>query len=75
MWYKSVVDQSLSFYSMHSVGEESGFTWRGCPLCHQQLGGDRLELLYVDGGITYKEHICIDCALYVANGDVPEEAQ
>ena len=56
---------------------EASFSWRWCDSCGSTLGGDRLPAvgLWRDEsnelqGIDME--VCVDCAMYHANGDVPE---
>lgn len=72
-WKASTVDKRANELKYHSVGEECGFSWWPCYTCQRPLGGDRHELRYVgEDNEVYIEEICIDCALYIANGEIPE---
>ena len=58
---------------------EASFSWSQCDSCGSTLGGDRLPASGIthDAGPTgygeiYELSICIDCAMYHANGDEPE---
>ena len=54
-------------------GEELGFSWRACDCCGSSLGGDRFKACKLT-----KDHevidfsVCVDCILYIANGEVPD---
>ena len=56
---------------------EASFSWVQCDSCGSSLGGDRLP---ATGGWTAKDgtietidlDICVDCAMFHANGDTPE---
>ena len=55
--------------------DEGSFSWSQCDACGSSLGGDRYaahgflkgtrEIIHLD--------VCVDCLLYLANGDEPEE--
>lgn len=54
--------------------DESHFSWSPCDCCGSSLGGDRHaahgrdkngELVHLD--------ICVDCLMFIANGDEPEQ--
>jgi hypothetical protein len=54
--------------------DEGGFSWSSCDSCGSSLGGDR----YVAHGVDANKDIihmdiCVDCLMFFANGDVPEE--
>ena len=58
---------------------ETSFSWQQCDSCGSTLGGDRSEAW----GIPLKRKpgeveliqmsICVDCMMYHANGDEPQE--
>lgn len=74
MFNTNLIEENLAQLKYPSVGDEIGFSYTPCWTCERPLGGDRHELTYVgDDGETYVEEICIDCALYIANGEVPED--
>lgn len=75
MWDINLTEKNLKTLQFPSVGKDVGFSWRPCFLCRRPLGGDRHELIYVDEGEIYAEEICVDCTLYLANGDIPEEEE
>lgn len=54
---------------------ESGFSWAECDGCSSTLGGDRHPAVaMLDGKVIAEDlGICVDCLMYVANGDEPEE--
>jgi hypothetical protein len=60
---------------------ESFFSWQRCDSCGSTLGGDRTPASFIPfdfkaGDDTIIDgDICIDCALFWANGDVPETWQ
>ena len=59
--------------STGQVFEEPWFSWNSCEICDTRLGGDRVSghCVDADGEICHIDGICIDCACYIANGDVP----
>ena len=54
--------------------DEGSYSWQDCDLCGSGLGGDRYDAhgLDKDHNIVHLD-ICVDCVMYVANGDEPEE--
>lgn len=54
------------------IADEPSFSWRSCGICGSSLGGDREPWHYVaDGKIHHHNDACIDCVVYLANGDKP----
>lgn len=57
-------------------GEEF-FSWSPCDLCNTTLGGNRHDATGVS--VAYEEvlelHVCTDCLIYMANGELPEDWQ
>jgi len=65
------------------IVEEGHFSWQACDICGSHLGGDRYSAHAIlktqvngdcetgDGEIVHLE-VCVDCVMYMANGDVPE---
>lgn len=54
------------------------FSWEGCDICGSSLGGD-FEPWHavkvgksVAEGLFHGSHACVDCIIYLANGDEPE---
>ena len=52
---------------------EPFFSWHQCGVCGSQFGGDRYPAHYLDDGELCHVDICVDCLLYSANGDLPQE--
>ena len=56
---------------------ETSFSWSQCDSCGSTLGGDRFEsygMWTEDGEFqTVKMDVCVDCAMYHANGELPEQ--
>lgn len=56
-----------------TVSSEAQFSWSECDICGSRLGGDREPWHYVHGGrVHHADGACVDCMLYLANGDVPD---
>ena len=56
---------------------ESSFSWAQCDSCGTDLGGDRMPAygLWRDESgelCTIAMDVCVDCAVFHANGDEPE---
>ena len=53
---------------------EGSFSWSQCETCGSRLGGDRFPShgFSEDGEIVHLD-VCVDCLIYLANGDEPEE--
>lgn len=66
-------------YAIHSVdAHEAHFSWAPCETCNSKLGGDRYDCTLVRGpGDAASDQIkvasCVDCVLFAANGDLPED--
>jgi len=60
-------------YEAGKVVDEPFFSQSPCECCGSRLGGDREAAhgIESDGSIAHF-HVCVDCALYLANGDEPE---
>lgn len=58
-----------------TVWSESHFSSSPCDICGSSLGGDRevWHWLDKDGEIMHGDGVCVDCVMYLANGDEPEE--
>ena len=64
------------------VGDDIGFSWRGCGCCGSSLGGDKhtaITLKPIVGAerppfmeTAWEGVICADCVLFHANGDLPD---
>ncbi|MDD4988506.1 MAG: hypothetical protein PHS68_06400 [Candidatus Izemoplasmatales bacterium] len=55
--------------------DEGCFSWSSCDLCGCPLGGSRVVWHGVDkdGNIVHGDHACVDCMMYLANGEVPDD--
>ena len=65
------------FDEMWHKGElcyESSFSYLECGICGSYLGGDRCvwHWLADDNEVQHEDDCCFDCAMYMANGDEPE---
>ncbi len=76
-------DAALAALRFPSIGDEIGFSWSPCDLCGSPLGGERFHVAHADDdtakypldGVLIpvdRFRCCTDCALYVANGTLPE---
>ena len=56
---------------------KESFSWQQCDSCGSTLGGDRSTAygLWKDGDqfCSIEMSICVDCVMFHANGDEPEE--
>ena len=62
-------------YSSGSVYGEASFSWGSCGICGSTLGGDREVWHGLDdltGTLYHFDDACVDCVMYLANGDIPE---
>lgn len=74
-------DASLSMEEFEAARESGdvddcgSFSYNECGICGTRLGGDRYVWHWVGAGhrIVHEEDCCSDCALYLANGDEPED--
>lgn len=57
------------------VCDEASFSMGECGICGSRLGGDRYvwHWLDEDNEIRHEEDCCVDCALFMANGEEPDE--
>ncbi|MCH8969536.1 MAG: hypothetical protein IIA66_10520 [Planctomycetes bacterium] len=57
------------------VFAEPSFSPCGCEICGSTLGGNFEPWHAVDdnGEIIHGDRACVDCLLYLANGDLPEK--
>ncbi len=51
-----------------------GFSWSACDCCGSSLGGDRFKACHYNPETkeTIDLEICVDCLMYITNGDLPE---
>ena len=63
-------------YEAGEIVEEGGFSWHDCECCGSPLKGNRepAHALDPDGEIVHFA-VCVDCVLYLANGDEPETGE
>ena len=57
------------------VESEPGFSGSPCGICGTALGGNREVWHWIDpesGTIQHEYDACVDCVVYLANGDEPE---
>lgn len=59
------------------IYEEGRFSWSSCDLCGSRLGGDRYAAHFFVDDDPQKDvihiEVCVDCLMYLANGDEPED--
>jgi hypothetical protein len=64
-------------YEQGGVADEPYFSRHPCDICGNRLGGDRESWHgVIDGRVTHfggSGGACVDCIVYLANGDEPEE--
>lgn len=63
-------------WSSGAVYSEPSFSWSSCGICNSHLGGDREVWHALDdltGTLYHFDDACVDCVVYLANGDEPEE--
>jgi hypothetical protein len=85
--YTKAVERNLEGLEAVSVGPcpgceecadnpegESGFSWSSCGVCGSTLGGDRFPWHFIfEGEIQHADDCCVDCYIYIANGEEPED--
>lgn len=56
------------------VLEQPWFSWYACDICGSRLAGVRVSGHYIDENdkIVHLDRVCMDCAVYIAIGDLPE---
>jgi hypothetical protein len=61
-------------WSNGKIVEEGGFSWDGCDICGSSLGGTMEPWHGVDSSnkIIHGDCACVDCVVYLANGDIPD---
>lgn len=65
-------------YHNGTLSSEASFSWRECGICGSRLGGDREDWHYVAKNskgidtIYHHDDACVDCVIYLANGEEPE---
>ena len=67
----SLIEQAISD---GTISDEGGLSWRPCETCGSTLGGNRFAAHgLTDKGDIIHYDICVDCLMYLANGDLPSE--
>lgn len=52
--------------------DEGSFSWSYCDTCGSHLGGNRYDAhAFLDEKLIHLS-VCVDCLMYIANGDEPE---
>jgi hypothetical protein len=68
------IEEFDEMYERGEVCDEASFSWHGCACCGTSLGGDRHVWHYIwDDEIVHDDDCCTDCALFMSNGDEPED--
>lgn len=79
--YAAAVERGLEGLMFVSVGscdaqrcsDEPSFSWSPCGICGSRLGGDRYTWhADMDGELQHYSDACVDCVMYIENGDEPE---
>lgn len=78
--FKAAYDIGTEGFEILSIDtdDEGSFSWSPCDTCSSPLGGTRYRATLCNSGKDRRQvevRICIDCAMYSANGELPEEAQ
>jgi hypothetical protein len=75
IWGYQTMKEFDSAWHSGKVYDEGGFSWFPCGICGSRLGGDResWHALGSDGEILHFDDACVDCVIYLANNDEPEE--
>lgn len=58
------------------IDDEGCFSWSPCDVCGSKLGGTRYGAKLCSPGADRNEvnvRVCIDCVVFYANGDLPNE--
>ena len=58
----------------YQLAGEPSFSWSQCEGCGSRLGGDR-HPAHATVGLNHEVvhlDVCVDCVMYLANGDEPE---
>lgn len=65
-------DEFDAAYEGGEVFDEGNFSHSSCDTCGSHLGGDRYAShALLDGEIIHMES-CVDCLMYIANGETPD---
>lgn len=79
-WEENVIDRmKQNGIRNYIIGDYKGFSWHGCDVCGDGLGGDKhaVTAQYAnnsEGNPVFEAFglACVDCTFWIANGDVPE---
>jgi hypothetical protein len=71
------IDDYNADYERGAVSNEGSFSWQGCDICGSTLGGNMEVWHWMDaeGEIMHESCACVDCVMYLANGDLPDSWQ
>jgi len=62
-------------YQKGEIVDEGSFSHNACDICGSKLGGNRFSahgVLDTDHKEIVHLEVCVDCIMYMANGDLPE---
>lgn len=70
----TTMEEFNEMWTLGEVCDEGSFSHWGCGICGTTLGGTRFVWHWVDENdeIQHEDDCCIDCAMYLANGEEPE---
>ena len=72
--YGLTAEEAEEKWSNGEIDSDPSFSWSACECCGSSLGGDReVAHAILDGEIIHMDGFCVDCVMYLANGDEPEE--
>ena len=68
------IEEYSAAYETGEICSEGGFSWDGCGVCGSGLGGtmEVWHALGSDGELLHFSDACVECVVYLANGDEPE---
>lgn len=74
MFANSDIEELAQGWENGSIFSEPSFSKSPCGICGSYLGGDREIWHWIDENnhIQHEDDCCVDCMLYLANGDEPE---
>ena len=70
----AMMERFAEDWSSGKVFSEGSFSQAGCGICGSSLGGTLYpwHALDSDGELLHFDDACVDCVVYLANGDEPE---
>ena len=69
------MDEFEDAWSSCEICDEPAFDTSECGICGSGLGGDRWVWHWLDDNneIMHEDDACIDCVMYICNGELPTE--